>query len=76
MLGDMTCEHSNLASNKLIRVKLHGKSSGVTSCVTRLVTLILCMLGVYIAPEIIQKTSVNKATDGSGSSTNCEVKKT
>ena len=38
--------------------------------------MILCMLGVYIAPEIIQKTSVNKATDGSGSSTNCEVKKT
>ena len=30
---------------------INGKTicGGVTSCVTRLVTLILCMLGVYIA---------------------------
>ena len=46
--------NSGLADRKWLRPD--PPCSGVTSCVTRLVTLILCMLGVHIAtPEIIKK---------------------
>ena len=34
---------------QVLRKRLITPCSGVTSCVTHLVTLILCMLGVYIA---------------------------